>query len=283
MTPLQPRQDTIPAHAGIGLRAQHVREFLETRPQVAWCEVHSENYFADGGPSLRALELVRADYPLSLHGVGLSLGSCDPLDARHLRRLKSLIERSSPALVSDHLSWSSIAGRFANDLLPLPYTEEALIHLCRRIDEIQGYLARRILIENPSTYLQYADSVLPEWEFISELARRTGCGILLDVNNVYISAVNHGDNPAAYLRNIDPQRIEEIHLAGFEDNAELLIDTHSRPVHDEVWELYRMALQRFGARPTLIEWDINLPPLDVLLAEAGKAQAILEAEDAVAA
>lgn len=283
MTAQQSRHDTIPARAGIGLRAPHIEEFLATRPDIAWCEVHSENYFADGGPSLRVLERVRADYALSLHGVGLSPGSCDPLDEDHLRRLKQLVIRSEPVLVSEHLSWSSFAGRFANDLLPLPYTEEALVHLCRRVDQIQDYLARRILLENPSTYLQFVDSVIPEWEFISELAHRTGCGILLDINNVYVSAINHGDDPAAYLRGIDPASISEIHLAGCEEGAGLLVDTHSRPVRTEVWELYRLALNRFGARPTLIEWDSDLPALDVLLDEAGKAAAMLEASDAVAA
>jgi hypothetical protein len=283
MIPAQMSLDTIPAQAGIGLRAQHVMEFLETRPGIAWCELHSENHFAEGGPSLRLLERIRADYPLSLHGVGLSLGSCDPLDLRHLGRLKSLIARSDPALVSEHLSWSSFAGQFANDLLPLPYTEEVLHHLCRRVDQTQEFLARQILLENPSSYLRYTGSVIPEWEFISEIARRTGCGILLDINNVYVSAVNHGDDPALYIQRIDPHRIGEIHLAGFEDNAQLLIDTHSRPVRAEVWELYRMALDRFGARPTLIEWDNDLPALEVLLAEAGKAQSMLEACRAVAA
>lgn len=283
MTTRQSRHDTIPARAGIGLRAPHITEFLATRPDIAWCEVHSENYFADGGPSLRAMERVRADYALSLHGVGLSPGSCDPLDEDHLRRLKQLVIRSEPVLVSEHLSWSSFAGRFANDLLPLPYSEEALLHLCRRVDQIQDHLACRILLENPSTYLQFIDSVIPEWEFISELARRTGCGILLDINNVYVSAINHGDDPVDYLRGIDPASIGEIHLAGCEEGDGLLVDTHSRPVRAEVWELYRLALNRFGARPTLIEWDSDLPALDVLLNEAGKAAVMLEAYDAVAA
>lgn len=283
MIPRYDTQATIPACAGIGLRAPHVMEIIETRPAIGWLEVHSENYFADGGTALRLLERIRADYPLSLHGVGLSLGSCDPLDLRHLNRLKTLIARCEPGLISEHLSWSSIGGRHANDLLPLPYSEEALHHLCERIDQTHEFLARHILLENPSTYLQYTDSVMPEWEFISEVARRTGCGILLDINNVYISAVNHGDDPADYLHNLDPLRIGEIHLAGFEDNPGLLIDTHSRPVHAAVWALYRLALDRFGRRPTLIEWDADIPALAVLLREAEKAQTMLETRHAVAA
>jgi uncharacterized protein (UPF0276 family) len=258
-------------------------EILETRPAIGWFEVHSENYFADGGHSLQSLDCIRADYPLSLHGVGLSLGSCDPLNLDHLHRLKTLIVRCDPGLVSEHLSWSSVGGRYANDLLPLPYTEEALQHLCWRIDQTQEFLSRSILLENPSTYLRYADSIIPEWEFLGEVARRTGCGILLDVNNVHVSASNHGDDAVAYLRHLDPRQIGEIHLAGFETGSDLLIDTHNRPVGTEVWALYQLALDRFGRCPTLIEWDADIPALAVLLGEATQAQTMLEATHAVAA
>jgi uncharacterized protein (UPF0276 family) len=277
----------IPAKAGIGLRAQHYREVLERRPAVAWLEVHSENYFGDGGAPLYYLERIRAHYLLSLHGVGLSLGSTDPLNIGHLNKLKMLIERFEPALVSEHLSWSSIGGRHLNDLLPLPYTEEALAHMVARVAEVQERLGRQILVENPSTYLQYEFSVIPEQEFISELARRSGCGILLDVNNLYVSAVNHGFDAQNYLRAIPPELVQEVHLAGFTVNrfadGEILIDTHSRAVAAEVWTLYRQALRRLGPVPTLIEWDTDIPPLDVLLEEAHRADILLEERHALVA
>ena len=274
------RTDPIPAKAGVGLRAQHYREVLERRPAVAWLEVHSENYFGDGGAPLYYLEQIRTHYPLSLHGVGLSLGSTDALNTWHLNKLKRLIERFEPALVSEHLSWSSIGGRYLNDLLPLPYTEESLNHMVARVVEVQEHLGRQILVENPSTYLQYEFSVIPEQEFISELSRRSGCGILLDVNNIYVSAVNHGFDAQAYLRAIAPELVQEIHLAGFTVNhfedGEVLIDSHNRPVWEAVWALYRKALQHLGPRPTLIEWDVDIPALEVLVAEAHKADVFLE-------
>jgi len=275
----------IPARAGIGLRAAHYRDVLESLPAVGWLEVHSENYFGDDGVPLRALERIRAHYPLSLHGVGMSLGSTDPLDRRHLARLKALIERFEPGLVSDHLSWSSVGGRHFNDLLPLPYTEEALAHVSRRVLQAQETLGRRLLIENPSTYLQHAESCIPEWEFIAELARRTGCGILLDVNNVYVSACNHRLDARRFIDSLPGRHVAEIHLAGFtrSDEGEILIDTHSRPVAAEVWALFARALERFGPRPALVEWDADLPPLALLVAEAGHAQALLEGEHALAA
>lgn len=277
----------IPARAGIGLRAEHYEAVLATLPPVGWLEVHSENYFGAGGKPLTYLERARAHYPLSLHGVGLSIGSTDPLDRRHLAQLKALIERFEPALVSEHLSWSSVGGRYFNDLLPLPYTEEALTHLIERVGQVQDTLGRQILIENPSSYLQYVDSVIPEWEFLVELAARSGCGVLLDVNNIYVSARNHGFDASAYLRAIPRRAVQEIHLAGFTinrfENAEILIDTHNRPIWPEVWALYRQAVARFGPMPTLIEWDTDLPELAVLVAEAHQADAILEERHARAA
>lgn len=278
--------DTIPAAAGIGLRAAHYREVLQTHPPVAWWEVHSENYFGDGGPPHYYLERVRATYPLSLHGVGLSLGSADPLNDAHLRALKRLIDRYQPALVSEHLSWSSIGGRYLNDLLPIPYTEEALAHIARRIDQTQDYLGRQLLIENPSTYLRYVDSTLSEVEFLGALVERCGCALLLDVNNIYVSAANHDFDARRYVDAVPAHAVREIHLAGhtvkhYED-GDILIDTHDGVVCDAVWRLYEYAVHRLGPRPTLIEWDANLPPLSVLLDEARTADRILEQRRAAA-
>ena len=264
-----------PTVAGIGLRAPHYAELHRRRPPVSFLEVHSENFFADGGPALAWLERFRADYPLSLHGVGLSLGSTDPLDAAHLEKLERLVRRFDPALVSEHLAWSSIEGRHANDLLPLPFTQASIAHLAAHIGEVQDRLGRRILVENVSSYLEFRDSTLPEWEFVAEVARRAGCGVLLDVNNIWVNAVNHGFDPYRYFDAIDPDSIGEIHLAGFEATADGLIDTHGARVSADVWLLFAEAVARFGPRPTLVEWDTDLPALDVLLEEAAKADAIL--------
>jgi uncharacterized protein (UPF0276 family) len=261
--------------AGIGLRAPHYAELLERRPPLAFLEVHSENYFCDGGAPLAWLERFRALYPLSFHGVGLSLGSVDPLDERHLERLEALVRRFEPALVSEHLCWSSFGGHHANDLLPLPYTREALDHVVRRVDALQERLARRILVENVSSYLQFEESTIAEWDFIGEVARRSGCGLLLDVNNIWVNAVNHGFDAYRYLDAIDARHVEEIHLAGFEAGEVGLIDTHACPVSAEVWALYAAAIERFGRRATLIEWDADIPALDVLLGEAENARSIL--------
>ena len=278
---------SIPSRAGIGLRAPHYRDVLERLPRIAWLEVHSENYFGAGGRPLHYLERIRAHYPISLHGVGLSLGSTDALDRVHLAKLKALIDRIEPGLVSDHLSWSSVNGCYLNDLLPLPYMEEALRHFCSRVGEVQDYLGREILIENPSTYLEYCASTIPESEFLREVAARAGCKILLDVNNIYVSAVNHGFEARAYLDSIPARFVEEIHLAGFTCNdtetGAVLVDTHSKPVADPVWILYARALERYGEVPTLIEWDADLPALDVLLAEAALAQRLMEYRHARAA
>ncbi len=265
----------IPAQAGIGLRAQHFRAILAEPPPVAWMETHPENYFGEGGMALRVLERIRALYPLSFHGVGLSLGSTDPIDRDHLRKLQALIDRFEPALVSEHLSWSSVGGRFFNELLPLPYTPESLDHVCARIEEIQDVLQRPLLIENITRYLAWRDSTVPEGEFMAEAVRRTGCRILLDLNNVYVNAVNFGEDPLVFLRTIPAQAVEELHLAGFDRFGRWLVDTHGRVVHQKVWELYEWTIGCIGPRPTLIEWDTNLPPLSVLVAQARQADAIL--------
>jgi len=268
-------RNPIPAAAGIGLRAQHYRDILETLPAIGWLEVHSENFFAAGGQPLCILEKIRSHYPLSCHGVGLFLGSTDPLNLGHLSRLKSLVERFEPDFVSEHLCWGSAAGRFLNDLLPLPYTEEALEHFCHQVDQAQDYLGRTILIENVSSYLQFKQSTIPEWQFVAEVANRTGCGILLDVNNIYVNAVNHKFDPLGYLQAIPLGAVKEIHLAGFDSNGDCLIDTHGNPVFERVWDLYRHAVKLFGNVPTLIEWDTDIPGLAILLTEADKANAIL--------
>jgi len=270
----------IPARAGVGLRSQHHRDALNSPDKLGWLEVHSENYFGKGGAPLHYLENIRADYPISLHGVGMSLGSVDALDYQHLQKLKGLIARIEPVLVSEHLSWSSFGSHYLNDLVPLPYTAETLAHLTVRIQAVQEFLGRQLLIENPSSYLEYDYSSYSESSFINELARRSGCGILLDINNVYVSSINHGWNPLDYIQDIDAERVGEIHLAGHSVNTvagrNILIDTHNGPVSKPVWQLYHLALQRLGHVPTLIEWDADLPAWDVLIAEADKANAYLE-------
>lgn len=262
----------IPAGAGIGLRFPHHEAVAATRPAVAFLEVHAENYFG-GGRVRECLRDLRRDYPLSVHGVGLSLGSAGELDERHLTHLTALVNSLQPALVSEHLSWSIGNGHYLADLLPLPMSEEALQVLCRHIEQVQERLGRRILIENPSTYVQLAQSSIPEWEFIAELAARTGCGVLCDVNNIFVSASNHGWDPQRYIDALPPHMVGEIHLAGhairtLPDGTQVRIDTHGARVSAEVWSLYRYALRRFGPRPTLIEWDTDIPPLQTLLDEA---------------
>ena len=274
---------TIPARAGLGLRTPHYREILATRPDVGWFEVHSENYFGDGGQPLWFLGQIRERYPVSLHGVGLSLGRADRLDAVHLRKLRSLADRVEPGLVSEHLCWGAIGGSHLNDLLPLPYTEEALQLVCRHVDEAQAFLGRRILIENISSYLQFSHSTISEWDFLAALAARTGCGILLDVNNIYVSACNHRFDPTLYLDSIAVDTVKEIHLAGFERHGDMLIDTHGTRVSEAVWRLYHAAIQRFPQVPTLIEWDTDIPPLSVLIDEASRADHIAGVRHAIAA
>jgi uncharacterized protein len=280
----------IPARAGIGLRHQHYRAVVESRPPVGWLEVHSENYFGGGRP-LVFLEAARAHYPLSLHGVGLSLGTDGPLDRTHLARIKALIARLQPALVSEHVSWSITGGVYLNDLLPLPYTEEALQVICSHVEETQDFLGRQILVENPSSYLQFAHSTIPEREFVAEISRRTGCGLLFDVNNVYVSACNHGFDAHEYIEAMPRKAVQEIHLAGHAvreiGDATLRIDDHGSAVCEAVWQLYAAALRQLGPVPTLIEWDSNVPDLPVLVAEAVTADGFLaqavEAHDAAAA
>jgi uncharacterized protein len=273
----------LPTAAGVGLRAPHVSQVLAERPPVPWFEIHSENYFADGGPALVALDRIRADYPLSLHGVGLSLGSTDPLDVRHLTKLKRLADRVAPARISEHLCWSSVNGRHYNDLLPLPCTDEALDHVCGRVAAVQDFLGRAILVENVSRYFAFPESTWDEGAFVAAVAARTGCRLLVDVNNIYVNARNHGIDADAYLGASPPATVAEIHLAGFDASGPCLIDTHGAPIAPEVWSLYERALARFGPVPTLIEWDTDIPEFSVLQGEAARAQTLLEARHAVAA
>ena len=273
---------SVPATAGIGLRNPHVDEILRQRPPLAWLEAHSENYFQDGGAQVEKLCQARALYPLSLHGVGLSLGSADPLDLGHLRKLKRLIRWSEPALVSEHLSWASIGGVHFNDLLPLPYTEEALRLLVARVAQVQDFLGRQILIENISSYLRFevGAAQMKEWYFLAALAAEADCGLLVDINNIFVSACNHGFDAHDYLAALPPQRVLEMHLAGHtvtsRGGQRILIDTHSTPVCAEVWQLYADALDRFGPVPTLVEWDTDIPALEVLMAEADRADQTME-------
>jgi uncharacterized protein (UPF0276 family) len=273
----------LPVSTGIGLRSPHVARVRAEQPAVGWLEVHSENYFVDGGPAIAALEAIRRDYPISLHGVGLSLGSADALDAGHLTRLRRLIARIDPAVVSEHLCWSHVDGRHLNDLLPLPFTDEALALVCERVDAVQNALGRTLLVENVSAYVRFDDDAMSEWDFVAAVAHRTGCKLLFDVNNVYVNAVNHGFDASAFLAAIPTDAVAEIHLAGFDASGAFLIDTHGARVAPPVWALYRAAIARFGPKPTLIEWDTDIPALEVLLDEAAKAQTILEASDAIAA
>lgn len=263
---------------GIGLRTMHYGEFLESAPQVDWLEVHSENYFGDGGYDLHVLEHVRSRYPLSLHGVALSLGSADGVRERHLAKLKRLVDRIEPALVSEHLCWSALGPRHFNDLLPLPCTREALNQVVAHVTQVQDTLRRQLLIENVSSYLEFRASEIPEFAFLAEVAKRSGCAILLDVNNLFVNSVNHGFDPIEALREMPAGAIGEIHLAGHCVAGDLLIDDHGSRVAPQVWRLYEMACRRLGAVPTLIEWDTSIPPLDVLLDEATMADRILKAE-----
>jgi uncharacterized protein (UPF0276 family) len=262
-------------------------ELLERRLAVGWLEIHAENYMG-GGPVVRSLERLRADYPLSVHGVGLSLGSAEGIDGAHLERLARLVERLQPALVSEHLSWSVTGGAYLNHLLPLPYTDEALAVLCANVARAQDRLGRRLLVENPSGYLRFRDSSIAEPEFLNALARRTGCGLLCDVNNVYVTCANLGGEATAWLDALDAAAVAEIHLAGHAvndaDGRTVLIDDHGSPVADPVWRLFDHARRRFGATPTLIEWDTDVPALDVLLGESAKAsRRLVEGGDVVAA
>jgi uncharacterized protein (UPF0276 family) len=271
---------SIPARAGVGLRAQHHGSILDAGPSIGWIEAHTENYFHAGGPAVRARARARAAYPLSLHGVGLGLGSVAPLDTEHLARIRDTVRRFEPGLVSEHACWSHVADEHFNDLLPLPYTEEAVEHLASRVRQVQDVLERQLLVENLSAYLDFADSQLSEGEFLAAVVERSGCGLLLDVNNAYVNSVNLGLDVDAFFEALPLHAVQEIHLAGHSRHATtagpLLIDDHGSRVCDEVWRLYERALQRFGPVATLIEWDTDVPPLETLVNEALQAERRLD-------
>ena len=277
------RPGPIPACAGIGLRAIHHDAFINERPAVGWIEAHTENYFHAGGAAARALLDARSNYPLSLHGVGLALGSADGIDRAHLERVRAAVRRFEPALVSEHACWGRIDGEHFNDLLPLPYTDEAVDLLARQVGEAQDFLGRQMLIENVSAYVSFEHSHLAEWDFLAAVAQSSGCGLLLDVNNVYVSSRNLGLDARAFISGLPRGVVQEIHLAGHADNGGVLIDDHGSRVCAQVWDLYAFAIARFGPLPTLIEWDTNIPALSVLTAEAARADEILEAARGLAA
>ncbi|MGF1613681.1 MAG: DUF692 family multinuclear iron-containing protein [Gammaproteobacteria bacterium] len=271
---------SIPTNAGVGLKPAHYRTILEKRPQVGWFEVHPENYMGEGGPPHRYLEAIRELYPISLHGVGLSIGGEQPLDAHHLERLAALVRRYQPGLFSEHLAWSTHATGFLNDLLPLSYNEETLAHVVAHVSQTHDYLGVRILLENPSTYVRFSDSYISEPQFLGEVADRTGCGLLLDVNNVHVSAVNHGFDAGAYIDHFPMQHVAEIHVAGHlhqrgDLGEPLLIDSHDRPVQRAVWALLEQTLERTGPLPVLIEWDAHIPDWALLFEQAQQAERII--------
>jgi len=275
-----PNASNLPVSVGVGFKPEHFGDILAAAQPIGFFEVHAENYMGAGGPPHAQLGALREQYALSVHGVGLSIGSNRPPDRDHLTRLRKLCDRYAPASFSEHLAWSSHGGVYFNDLLPLPYTEATLARVIEHVDEVQTVLGRQMLLENPSTYVCFAASTLPEVEFLGEISKRTGCGLLLDVNNVFVSAINHGTQPLAYLETFPFDRVKEIHLGGHEDDvddagAPLLIDTHRSPVAAEVWTLYRRVIDRHGAIPTLIEWDNDVPDWPTLRAEAAAAQQIL--------
>ncbi len=268
---------------GIGLRSEHFSEFLQGKVPVDWVEAISENFFVEGGRPRAVLEAVRQQMPVVLHGVSLSIGGADALDKTHLHKLRQLARWVEPAWVSDHLCWGTHQGRYLHDLLPLPFTEEALAHVVARVGQVQETLGRQILLENVSSYLTFSASTLTEWDFLAEVARRADCGILLDVNNIYVSAQNHGFDAEAYLQAIPVDRVGQFHLAGYADKGTHLLDTHDSPVTDPVWALYREAVRRFGPVTTLIEWDERIPPLQRLLEESQHARQVALAARAEAA
>jgi hypothetical protein len=263
---------------GIGLRTRHFAQLQAMRPPVDWVEAITENFMAPGGRPISVLEKVRAEVPVVLHGVSLAIGSVDPIPERYLVELSALVKRVEPAMVSDHLCWGTHRGQYVHDLLPLPYTEEALAHVTSRVQQVQDRIGRQLLLENPSAYVAYRDSTMTEWAFLSALTRRSGCAILLDVNNVHVSAHNLGFDPLAYLRGIPADRVGYFHLAGHSDKGRYLLDSHDHAVPPAVWDLYREAVRRFGRTPSLVEWDDAIPPLDEVVAESRRAAAI-EAEE----
>ena len=270
----------LPVRGGVGLKPEHFREILAGGPDIGFFEIHAENYMVDGGPFHHYLGRIRERYPLSIHGVGLSIGGESPLDADHLDRLAKLLDRYQPESFSEHLAWASHGGVFLNDLLPVPYHAATLSRVCEHIDQVQTRLRRRLLLENPATYVEFAASTMTETEFIAEVVRRTGCGLLLDVNNVYVACVNHHRDPCAYIDALPLDAVGQIHLAGFARDVDaagdpLLIDSHGAPVAQAVWDLYRYALDRLGPLPTLIERDNDIPAFPVLLAEAHQAERLM--------
>jgi uncharacterized protein (UPF0276 family) len=259
---------------GLGLRVDHYETILNSQPAVDWFEIISENYLVPGGKPLHYLDRIRERYPLVMHGVSLSIGSTDPLNRDYLRQLKELARRVEPAWISDHLCWTGVHGTNLHDLLPLPYTEETINHVAARIREVQDFLGRQMLIENVSSYVSYAQSQISEWDFLRAVCERADCLLLFDVNNIYVSSVNHGFDPLDYLNGIPAERVQQFHLAGHEDHGRYIIDTHDHPVPDPVWNLYTEALRRFGPVSTMIERDDNIPPLDELVAELDQARRI---------
>jgi uncharacterized protein (UPF0276 family) len=270
---------------GVGLRSPHINYFVEQTPQVSWLEIHSENYFSPHSIARNQLRSIRKNHQISCHGIGLSLGSVQGINNAHLQKLKALIDEVQPLFVSDHLSWSENGGHYFNDLLPLPYTEEALEVFCRNVLTVQDAIKRAILIENPSSYLQFNHSTITEWEFLVQVQQRTECRLLLDLNNVLVSAFNHGFSSQTYIDSIPAHAVDEIHLAGFSINTlaegEIWIDTHSKPVSAEVWQLYQNWCEKHGSRRTLIEWDLDIPEVEVLLEEANKASEMLTRLDSM--
>lgn len=262
---------------GLGLRPKHYEEILATRPRVDWFEIISENYMVGGGKPLHYLDRIRERYPVVMHGVSLSIGSTDPIDGNYLAQLKALATRVEPAWISDHLCWTGVAGRNLHDLMPLPYTEEAVRHVAARVRRVQDVLGRRILLENVSSYVAYRHSTLQEWEFLAAIAAEADCLILLDVNNIYVSSRNHGFDTLAFLDGIPPERVWQIHLAGHSHNGSLIIDTHDHPVPAPVWTLYAEAVRRIGRVSTMIERDDNIPPLPELLDELDQARELAKA------
>lgn len=274
--------NAIPPSSGVSLKARHFKTILDQKPSIGWFEVHPENYMGEGGPPHRYLTAIREHYPLSMHGVGMSLGSAEGIDKQHLLSLTKLVHRYQPGLVSEHLAWSHFNGRFMNDLLPLPYNDESLEAVCSNVMQVQDGLGRPVLVENPSTYLEFQDNKYSEPEFLTELTKRTGCGLLLDVNNIYVSACNQGFDADHYLQDIPWDRVGEIHLSGHAlqqiDGVPIRIDDHGSSVKDAVWQLHEQALGHLGRRvPVMIEWDKDIPELDILHDEAIKADRIADA------
>jgi len=265
---------------GLGLRTDHYEAILASAPAIDWFEILSENYLVPGGKPLHYLDRIRERYPLVMHGVSLSIGSTDPLDRDYLTQLRALAARVEPAWISDHLCWTGVAHRNLHDLLPLPYTEEAIDHVAARVREVQDFLGRRILLENVSSYVSFAGSQLSEWEFLSAVCERADCLILLDVNNIYVSSINHDFDPHAYLAGVPGDRVQQIHLAGHEDHGDYIIDTHDHPVPDPVWQLYADTIRRLGPVSTMIERDDNIPALDELVTELDHARQLAAAQDA---